>query len=60
MKSYKTVEQEVNKIRLEIYEETKDLSVEQRNDRLNAIIEAAQKEYGFIRITNAREKYTQD
>ena len=56
MKSYKTVEQEVNKIRLEIYEETKNLSVEQRNERLSAIVEAAQKEFGFIRLANAKEK----
>jgi len=53
MKSYKTVEQEVNQIRLEIYEETKDLSLEQRNRRLSTIIEAAQKEFGFKRVASA-------
>ena len=55
MKSYKTVEQEVNKIRLQIYEETKDLSIEQRNKRLSAIVEVAQKEFGFVRLATANE-----
>ncbi len=50
------VEREVNKIRLEIYEETKNLTREQRKSRLEKITLAAQKEYGFKRIANANEK----
>jgi len=49
------VEQEVNKIRLEIFEETKDLTLEQRNVRLSEIVDAAQKEFGFVRIASAKE-----
>jgi hypothetical protein len=52
----KTIEQELNKIRLEIYEETKDMPLEQRNERLSKIVDAAQKEYGFRRIANAKDK----
>ena len=60
MKTYKKVEQEVNLIRLEIYEETKDLSLEQRNRRLSAIVDAAQKEFGFKRVPNANENRIQE
>ena len=56
MKNYKTVEHEVNQIRLEIYEETKDMTPEQRKERLSRIVAAAQKEFGFKRIANAKEK----
>ena len=56
MKTYKTVEREINRIRLEIYEETKDLTPEQRKGRLNKIVDSAQKEFGFRRITSAKEK----
>ena len=52
MKTIKAVEREINKIRLEIYEETKDMTLEQRKERLNKIVDAAQKEFGFKRIAN--------
>jgi hypothetical protein len=52
----KTAEQEINKIRLEIYEETKDMTLEQRNERLRKIVVAAQKEFGFRRVANAKDK----
>ena len=55
-KTYKSVEQEINRIRLEIYEETKDMTPEQRKERLRKIVEVAQKEFGFERIANAKEK----
>ena len=50
MKTYKTVEQEVNQIRLNIYEETKDLTSEQYTERVRKIGENAAKKYGFQRI----------
>jgi hypothetical protein len=56
MKTYKAVEREINRIRLEIHEETKDLTPEQRQGRLNKIVDSAQKEFGFKRIANAKEK----
>ncbi len=55
MKS-RMVEQEVDRIRLEIYEETKHMTPEQRKARLEKITLAAQKEYGFKRIASAKEK----
>jgi len=50
VKSYKTIEQDVNQIRLRIFEETKDLTPEQYTDRVRKIGENAAKKYGFIRI----------
>ena len=58
MKTFKTVEQEVNQIRLKIYEETKDLTPEQYTERVRKIGEATAKKYGFQRIVSAREKNT--
>ena len=55
MKMYKTVEQEVNQIRLQIYEETKDLTPEQYTKRVRKIGEEAAKKYGFQRVANAKE-----
>ena len=54
-KTFKTVEQEINKIRLEIYEETKDMTLDQRKERLSKIVDAAQKKFGFKRIASAKE-----
>jgi len=59
MKTYKSVEQEVNKIRLEIYEETKNMTPEQRKERLRKIVDTAQNEFGFRRIASARETRNQ-
>ncbi|MCL1864581.1 MAG: hypothetical protein FWF73_02075 [Spirochaetes bacterium] len=53
MKTYKTIEQEVNQIRLRIYEETKDLTPEQYTERVRRIGENAAKKYGFQHITRA-------
>ena len=50
MKTYKTVEQEVNQIRIKIYEETKNLTQEQNTKRVRKIGENAAKKYGFQRI----------
>jgi hypothetical protein len=56
MMMYKAVEQEVNAIRLAIYEETKDMTLEQHKEWLRKIVDAAEKEFGFRRIDNALEK----
>ena len=37
----------INKIRLELYEETKDLTIEQRVKRSNELAEKLAQEYGF-------------
>ena len=47
MKTPNTIERDINRIRLAIYEETKDMTPEQRVERVNKIGEAAAKEYGF-------------
>ena len=46
MTSYKTVEQEVNKIRLEIYEETKNITPSQYTERVRKIGEETAKNMG--------------
>ena len=56
MKTPNTIEQEINKIRLQIYEETKDMTPAQRAERVNKIGEAAAKKYGFQRVASAKEK----
>jgi len=55
MKTISRVEQEVNQIRLEICEETKDLTREQRIERTNKIAEAVAKKYGFKIVASAKE-----
>ena len=54
MKTISKIEQEVNQIRLAIYEETKDMTPAQRVERINKIGEAAARKYGFKRIASAR------
>ncbi|MCL2287865.1 MAG: hypothetical protein FWC33_01605 [Candidatus Bathyarchaeota archaeon] len=49
------IEQEVDQIRLEIYEETKDLTHKQYNERVRKIGEEAAKKYGFQRVANTKE-----
>ena len=55
MKTIKTVEREVNQIRLKIHEETRGLTPEQYTERVRRIGENAAKKYGFQRIANANE-----
>ena len=55
MKTINKIEQEINEIRLRIYEETKHMTPEQRAERVNKIGEAAAKKYGFKRIASAKE-----
>ncbi|MCL2088766.1 MAG: hypothetical protein FWH14_04725 [Oscillospiraceae bacterium] len=49
-----TIEQELNKIRLQIYEETKNMTVRERVERVNRIGETAAKKYGFKRVASVR------
>lgn len=56
MKTIKTAEQEINKIRLKIHEETKDLTPEQYTERVRKIGADAAKKYGFIRVANANSQ----
>ena len=53
-----TIEQEIDRIRLEIYEEIKNLTPAQRAERTNRIAEAAAKKYGFKIVASADEKAT--
>jgi hypothetical protein len=55
MKTPNTIEQDLNKIRLAIYEETKDMTPAQRAERVNRIGEAAAKKYGFKIVASARD-----
>ena len=56
MRTINKIEQEINRIRLRIYEETKNMTPEQRAERVNKIGEAAAKKYGFKRIASARDR----
>jgi len=55
MKTIKKIEQEVNQIRLEIYEETKNMNPIQLTEYYRKCGEAAAKKYGFKRVANARK-----
>ena len=55
MKTISKIEQEVNQIRLKIFEETKDLTPAQRAERTNKITEPAAQKYGFKIVASARE-----
>ena len=59
MEAIKKIEQEVNYIRLQIYEETRALTPAQRSERTNKIAESAARKYGFKIIANAMERVTQ-
>ena len=55
MKTISKIEQEVNQIRLAIYDETKDMTPAQRAERVNKIGKSAAIKYGFKRVANAKE-----
>ncbi|MCL2019519.1 MAG: hypothetical protein FWG70_07140 [Oscillospiraceae bacterium] len=55
MMTISKIEQEVNHIRLQIYEETKGLTPAQRAERTNKIAEAAAKKHGFKIIESATQ-----
>ena len=47
MKKPNTIEDEIDRIRLKIYEETKDLTVAQRMERRKKTVEATMKKFGL-------------
>jgi len=54
MKTISKIEQEVNQIRLAIYEETKDMTPAQRVERVSIVGEAIAKKYGLKRVASAK------
>jgi len=55
MKAPNAIEQEINLIRLRIYEETKNMTAQERAERVNKIGETAAKKYGFKIVASAKE-----
>ena len=55
MKTISKIEQEVNQIRLAIYEKTKDMTPSQLTEYYRKSGEATAQKYGFKIITNAKE-----
>ncbi|MCL1996462.1 MAG: hypothetical protein FWG63_09675 [Defluviitaleaceae bacterium] len=58
MDKYNSIEQEVNRIRLEIYERTKDMTAAQLTEYYRKSGEKSAQKYGFKIVTNAKEKYS--
>ena len=56
MKGISKVEQEVNQIRLIIYEKTKDMTPAQLTECYRKSGEATAKKYGFKIVSSAKEK----
>jgi len=55
MKKNKTIEDEVNRIRLKIYNKTKDMTSAQRTEYYRKSGEASAKKYGFTIYTGVEE-----
>ena len=55
MKKLDPIEKEINRIRVEIYEETKHMTMEERMERLRKIGEEAAKRFGFKLYATANE-----
>ena len=55
MKTISKIEQEVNQIRLSIYEKTKDMTPAQLTEYYRKSGEATAQKYGFKIVANARE-----
>jgi hypothetical protein len=55
MKQTDDMESEINRIRFEIYEETKDLTPEQRVERTRRITDPIIEKYGFTVITSTKD-----
>jgi hypothetical protein len=51
-----SIEQEINEIRLKIYEKTKDMTPEQLTEYYKQSTEATIKKYGFKIVANAKDK----
>ena len=58
MTTISKIEQEINQIRLAIYEKTKDMTPAQRAERTNKIAEAIAQKYGFKIVASAEENNT--
>jgi hypothetical protein len=56
MKTPNTIEEEINQIRLRLYEELKDMTIEERVEHMNRYGEAAAKKYGFKRVSRANKE----
>jgi len=56
MRTLSSIEQEVNKIRLQIYEKTKNMTPEQLTEYYRKSGESSAKKYGFKVVTSAKEK----
>jgi len=54
MKTPNTIERDINRIRLKIYEETKDMTPAQRVDYYRRSAEPIIKQYGFKVIASAK------
>ena len=54
MKNLDTIEQDINKIRLAIYEETKNMTVQQRKERLEESTSPTIQKYGLNVIPNVK------
>jgi len=50
MKTPNTIEDEIDRIRLEIYEETKDMTPAQRTERLRRNVDEFYKEMGYKKV----------
>ena len=57
MGKFNSIEQEVNKIRLEIYEKTKDMTPEQLTEYYRKSGEKSAQKYGFKIVAKAKEKH---
>jgi hypothetical protein len=55
MKQMNDIENEINRIRFEIYEETKDLTTEQRVERTRRITDPIIEKYGFTVIASTKD-----
>ena len=55
MKNPNTIEQEINRTRLKIYEETKDMTPEQRVERTRRITAPIIEKYGLKVVAHANE-----
>ena len=60
MKRPNTIEDEIDRIRLKIYEETKHMSPAQRAARTNRIGEAIAKQYGIKRVPSAPLRFAEN
>ena len=56
MKTISKIEQEVNQIRLRIYEKTKDMTPSQLTEYYRKSGEATAQKYGFKIVASAKEK----